>query len=224
MSKNFEMIDPNKLVYLVRSMSGEAPAVDSSVSLSEQALVMHEEDWRQIELVSRGLAAEVNACIQRIREVRQEELREGSLVRMTAVDVVRMDKGGGIGFRNPHVRREVPEPLKGTSLPFNDLRAAFPDADCHAGVSLLGSPHPILGGFVLRTRTLFNLYGRKDGCRVSALCLEPAQREAPSEAEWHGLAGLARAHDLVLVNWLAAQVFEPDVFVRYFMSMSKRQA
>src|SRR5581483_4190115 len=70
-------------------------------------LELHEDDWRQVELVARSQGVEVCRCLGHIDRIYAEERTPGG------------------AFRQLHVRTEVAEPLPDSRLRLEEVRAAF---------------------------------------------------------------------------------------------------
>ena len=168
-----EMVDPNKILFSLPTIENTMPPM----SPGDAACNMHEDDWRQHELVSARFDPEIAAELADIRKIHDER------------------PGSSFGFKNIHVRSRIPEPLAGREVSLADLIAALGDPAREA-VALAGSV--VTGGFAFAIGDGY-LYGREDGGLVREICV--AGGTDPS-----GLAAFARTNQLVLVDWCAASV------------------
>jgi hypothetical protein len=114
-------------------------------------LRLHEDDWRQIELIAADFEPEIAAELAAIDQVHAE--REG------------------MGFRRLHVRERIPEPLRG-----RDIRV---DSLGHGPRRSLGfedSPGVVSGGFAFDVDG-GAIYGREEDGRVLVLGMWGADPE-----------------------------------------------
>src|SRR5690242_10699866 len=64
------MMDPRQLLFSLPTISNELPACETVQAPG--ALVLHEDDWRQIELVTHACRKEIAACIAQIERIYRE--------------------------------------------------------------------------------------------------------------------------------------------------------
>ncbi len=171
-------VDPQALLYSLPTLETLQPPLGDP----GDGLWMHEDDWRQIELVSARFAPEIAVELAAIRAVHAEDKR-------------------GPGFTRLHVRERIPEPLAGVELTVADLGLAAPRRDIVLG-PVGGRQAPlVIGGFAFEVGDSV-IYGREDTGRVVALGIRGPDTRL--------LVALARAHDLVLVHWVVAEALRPD--------------
>ena len=130
-----EMVDPKTILFSLPTIENTMPPLEPG----DAACMMHEDDWRQHELVSSRFEPEIAAELADIRKVHED--REG------------------MGFKTIHVRSRIPEPLGGRTITLADLTAALGDPT-REGVSLGGSA--VTGGFAFAIGD-GHVYGREDG-------------------------------------------------------------
>jgi hypothetical protein len=176
--------DPGAILFSLPTLENQAPPTGAG---GGDAMQLHEDDWRQRELIAARFEPEIEAELSDIRTIYAEQRR-------------------GPGFASLHVRKRIPEPLAGVSLAVGDLddlgmrgarrSVAIGTADRAKGSVVVGGfAFPLGGGMV---------YGREEAGAVVALCLD-GDADDPS-----ALAALAHAHDLVLVGWCSAEVLRSD--------------
>jgi hypothetical protein len=176
--------DPSEILFSLPTLEDQAPPTGAS---SRDAVQLHEDDWRQRELIAARFEPEVLAELSEIRTIYAEHRR-------------------GPGFASLHVRKRIPEPLAGVSLAIGELEdlgtrgarrsiAIGPASQAEGSVVVGGFAFPFGGGMV---------YGREEAGAVIALCLD-GDADDPS-----ALAALAHTHDLVLVGWCSAELLRSD--------------
>jgi hypothetical protein len=187
--RRLQQVDPRQVGYTLPTICAELPPVSPPGEAPDEApddLVIHEDDWRQAELVERRCAAEVEAQLRDILRVFREHSRtigEGD----TAVRV----------FDRLHLREDPAEPLAG-ALTRRRLFELLPASHVYAGVALRDGQGRVADSFAARVGPVA-VYGRCSGDRVTTLGLAPV---APATvAEVPGLAEVMREFDLVLVDW-----------------------
>ena len=111
-----------------------------------------------------------------------------------AIRTVRAERVGA-GFERVHVRSRVPEPLHSVGLTQPAVEESLGGIDplpliVGGGLVLDGFALPVSGGAV---------YGRVVGGRLAALGLD-------GDADSDSLRALAVRHDLLLVDWIRAEI------------------
>ncbi|GMU56888.1 MAG: hypothetical protein AMXMBFR33_60340 [Candidatus Xenobia bacterium] len=175
-----ESVDPGSILFSLPTLSNELPPAGEP--WKPQCLGLHEDDWRQIELLS--------------EERRPEAERE--------MDAIRRVKGlfNGTGYPELHVR-QLAAPLEGASLRLTELASVLPAARAGAGICFREVEASVSDGFAWRTQGGLLVFGTAPEGRVHALCIEPPGRDGAALAE------LARRHGLVLADWCATRLIEP---------------
>jgi hypothetical protein len=195
-------IPPGDLLYSLPTICDGIPGVASnSTKLGKSVLELHEDDWRQTELISIALAEEIDIGFAYIRRIYDEE--------RTPIGV----------FKKIHVRKEVPVPLVGCELRVAQLQLALGrEAVRLDGLSYQGVAGLIDGGFAFATPSALRIYGiEREGVATTIGLLT------------HGLSGsvdaqtisrLMKDHGLLLVDWCALrQIRHSDNVVAYFTEM-----
>jgi hypothetical protein len=178
-------MDPKNILFSLPTLSHELPALDAKSAPAAGSLQLAEDDWRQIELVASGCDAAVAACLSAIERIYADHRRDSG------------------AFDEIHIRNEVPQPLAGTRLTLDALRAAFPGCADLPAVTI--GPARVRDGFALRLPSGPRLYGLLDSGHIAVLGIDLAEHHrAPANAgaaDAKSLAALMRAHDLRLVSW-----------------------
>ncbi|WP_433200244.1 hypothetical protein ACQP00_28415 [Dactylosporangium sp. CS-047395] len=171
--RRVEMMAPQDILYSLPTLCAELPPLADQPAGAD-ALVLHEDDWRQVELASRANAAAVDGELAAIRRIFAEHRR-------------------GAGFDQIHLREiaAISEPLPSWA----QVQANLPRPERElGGVRFRDAPNRVAGSFAL-------------GYGAGAVCYGIVQRERVTVLGLIGtppVAGLARALDLVVVDWCGA--------------------
>lgn len=131
------MVDPRALLFTLPTIGNELPLCDGD-SVDGSELTMHEDDWRQLEWVDDVPAVEAE---------------------LASIRAIYAEHRVGPGFNKCHVRKLVPEPLRGTRLTLADVLAwtgRQPDAIRHIRIGV--EPRRVRNGFAIHLTGLW-LYG-----------------------------------------------------------------
>ena len=136
-------LDPQQILYSLPTLENALPPL--APGDTEAAHVLHEDDWRQRELVAARFEPEVAAELAEIRAIKAERT--------------------GAGFKRLHVRSRIPEPLAGTTLDVDTLRSALGEV-ARREVAIGGAI--VEGGFAFRVGDAV-IYGREADGRIQVL-------------------------------------------------------
>ena len=186
-------VDPKALLYSLPTIHGDLPAIsEGSTKQGRQVLELHEDDWRQVELVALALQSPIKAELQAIEQIHTGHRK-------------------GPGFDALHIRGGVPSPLEGARLTLADLRGALGEAAAwQDGLSFRGVAGLVAGGFAVQLSSALGLYGTEREGQVTALGLQRTGASADSEGVVRMLAALAARHRLCLVDWCRAAQVPPS--------------
>jgi len=174
-------VPPSTILYSLPTITDDAPALVNAPSL-ENVLVVHEDDWRQVELVS---ATDVQAVQSEVASVRQ---------------ILDTQRVANSGYRSIHVRKLIPEPLLSVSLSLVDLKRAFGTSHEYTGVAFSKAAAIIVGGFAFRSSNGWIVWGQsKPDGTILAACFRLEQ--GPNPATDAGLATLLSSRQLLFVDW-----------------------
>jgi hypothetical protein len=188
--------------YSLPTIFNELPAVDDTGATSGR-LEVHEDDWRRVEFVQRSILDLVTRELDQVRRIYTEHASRDSAGRV-------------IGFTAIHLRNQPAQPLP-TPVSLRHLESQLPAASrTYQGFGFRDSGGVVRGGFA-RDFGPVTLFGRAAGDTITELCLAvPTHREALDIPDVGRAVGAAMAAlNLLLVDWIRAQVVEPAAIEDY---------
>jgi len=177
--RRIEKVNPSDVLFSLPSICDRIPPVGNG-PLAGDECILAEDDWRQLELVSRQFAAESDAEIEAIRRIHEQERAE-------------------VGWRKIHVRRR-PDPPIAAGLTRTDIDRAF-GGIAFRGISYRGAGSPIVSGYSFRGADGLECYGIEEDGRVTVLGIVQDAPASPPARSAEALAEIAREFDLDLVHW-----------------------
>lgn len=164
--------DPRAILFSVPTLENGSAPIDATRA-ADDAIKLHEDDWRQIELVQADQLAAVD-----------EELQEISALKAVA--------HVGSGYSKLHVRRRVPTPLVGATVSLRELRDALDAPQRDLAIRGVGV---VRDGFALPLGDAM-VYGTAPDGVVTTLAVQGiADDVVPA------LHPIALRHKLLLVEW-----------------------
>ena len=195
-----EKINAQDLLFSLPTISNEIGTVQGDAIPDDQTLALHEDDWRQVEFVSRSLAADVEKECADIRQIYATQR-------------------GGVGFKKVHVRKRIPEPLQDKSITLQTLEAALKPIRKYDGLGFQRTRGTVPGGFAWQLDGGVVAWGVADaGGKVVCLCLAGKPTTANVATLSATLSALGTTQGVDLVDWCRATSVKPDAqaFSAYF--------
>ena len=193
-----EKVDLSDLLYSLPSICDRIPGLGNE-PLSGGECILAEDDWRQLELVSRAFAAESDAEIASIRAIHENE-------------------SASAGWKKIHVRKR-PDPPIASSLSLKDIERAFGGLTFR-GVTYFGAKSLIASGFSFQMAEELRCYGNEEAGKVTVLGIVQELPETLGRSA-DALAEIAREFDLDLVHWnRCVRVSCDDLQFRQLLSQS----
>jgi hypothetical protein len=189
-----ELVGPGSVLYSLPSINSALPMMEpGSTKLGKRVLELHEDDWRQVELVSLTHKATIEAELRAIHRIHTEHQR-------------------GHGFSEMHIREAIRSPLDGIPLMLATLRSVLPEtAQWLEGVAFERLQGLVSGGFAVKLPSGVTLYGSEHEGRVYFLGLQRGEVGAAAAGDARMLAALASRHQLCLVDWCRLAGLGPSV-------------
>ncbi len=183
--RRIEQVSTETLLYSLPTIADPLPASQGRIA-DDSEMVIAEDDWRQIECVSKQL----EDCI------REEMADIGTILR---------DARESVGFTKIHVRKRIPQPLLGATLPRSYLEGQFGPAS--AAVRFHGSGARISDAFCHDVGDHWLLYGTTQKDQAITLALAPSAHTNGALAT--PLRHLCDTHSLLLVDWCGCRFGAP---------------
>jgi hypothetical protein len=179
--RQIRRIDPNRVLFTIPTLSDDTfPLTDRRVGPDEDYLSLHEDAWRQIELVSGTHLGLIEEELNDIRRVIENDSVPGSIT----------------GFRSLHVRKSIISPISSAIAP-SELRAALPRMTQRRGIVDEASRQVIDGGFAY-VGPHSSVYGIEREGHIAIVGLEDDPRRRRLTVEF---ADFMANHNLLLVDW-----------------------
>jgi hypothetical protein len=143
-------------------------------------VLLHSDDWRQIEFVTRTQETLVDEELDIIFQIHQD---------------ARIDDA----FQAMHLRRRIEKPLSGADITLDDLRRIFPRSK-ESRVAFETSSHSVNSSFSFFVTPHLIVYGQGTEQRLEILAAAIVQHDSSTPAH-RALQELAESHRLLLVDW-----------------------
>ncbi|OLB74857.1 MAG: hypothetical protein AUI14_22395 [Actinobacteria bacterium 13_2_20CM_2_71_6] len=201
--RKVELVSPRDILYSLPTICDALPSLDGTAG-DHAGYDMHEDDWRQVEMVDAGLANVVGAQLHAVRAIYEEHVR-------------RADDGRLIGFTSIHVRTQPADPLPG-SVSWRRLSSLLPPPDATVGFG--GRAGGVPGSFAVAVGPVV-LYGiaHDDAVRVLGLRLEPTPPREGGPDPVACLREVMRSFNVVLVDWCRCAMVGPDTVGEYLAAV-----
>lgn len=201
--RRIERVPPRDILYSLPTICDVLPA--TAAGAAADCLEIHEDDWRQVEMISASLREVALAELRAIGAIRETHARRTADGRLTGFDAI-------------HVRVQPSRPLA-VPLPRHQLLAMLPPADHeYGGVAFAGTPGAADGSFAAAFGPV-QLYGLADGDAIQILCLRgPVPPPGPRPDLISGLQDVMRAFSIVLVDWCRCSIIEPASLGSYLIT------
>jgi hypothetical protein len=174
---------PGNILFSLPTISDGIADLEDAPSL-ENVLVVHEDDWRQRELVSLSFREQIAAEFEAIKQIYDTQ-REAS------------------GFRNVHIRRAISAPLEGTRITLRDLTHELGAQHRYSGAAFNHVAAVIRGGFAFRGAAGWTFWGqRSEHETASFICLHPAYGSMDAHEGAAMLDEFLAARGLYFVDWI----------------------
>jgi hypothetical protein len=187
-------VQAKDILYTLPTINKEAPPIaEGSSKLDKQVLELHEDEWRQIELLSPTYQDDVIAHLKEIARIHNEQ---------------RVFNGVFVAFKEIYIREGISNPLK-KKIKLSEVYSVLPpqavqyDALAYENVAGL-----IEGGFAFRIDTL-DFYGQQMDGIVNTLCLHSCILSY-SLAAAAFLKQIMTQQELILIDWRRVTGLSPD--------------
>lgn len=192
---------PGEIVFSLPTICEWMPPMTEKTSQTGEGLQLHEDDWRQAELIALDYRNEIEAMLSSIYDIYQK---------------ARSPMGA---FLEIHVRNKIADPLGVRSITADSFRMRFHNVIDYDSLEYESFEGCVQGGFAWRTEGGLLVYGRQAGSFLHTLCIEILRRGPELEADGCNMEEFCAAHRLILVDWCMCEALVPgdELFREYFL-------
>ena len=184
---NIQTINPNDILFTTPTLNNALPDFKEK---TDTCSFFHEDEWRQIEFISKSQKASIDKEIAKIKYIIDNQSHKGESY---------------VGYKNVAVRDLIIEPL---SVDFTKLKSYLTDNSIKIqGLGLDNNPGQVKGGFFFNVNGV-NYYGLVDNNIVKTFCIYSADSEQDLKASTGNFAKFLATEKLYLVDWRAMHVFD----------------
>lgn len=193
-----KMVDPRDVLFSLPTINDALPAIDVGAS-ADNAFTIHEDDWRQFEVVSAEFRELIDAEFFDIHVIHARHSRK---------------VGEFQAFSRMHVRNRIPSPVKNPLSWSGLLVAAGVSEKDVTPLALRDGGGVIRGGYSFRVGGL-TVFGQRDSDSVYSLCFVPmgASEFGSERPEW--LAKYLVKSDLFLIDWPGTSALDGQTLLKF---------
>ncbi len=195
-----QMVDPNTIYFSIATLNDALPSVDPSNKPTEKDLVLHEDDWRQFEAVSRTFDEQIGAEIADVQRIFNEHSKVSGEYRI---------------FSKIHIRKRIARPLS-TPIVWNDLLVASGIKEASvSGVGFRDGQGMVRGGFSFQIGQI-TVFGIRDQDTVAMLCFQSDSAPGMTDDEAQKFADFIEKCRVSIVHWPSTTVIkDKQAFVTF---------
>jgi len=196
-SGNVQTINPKDILMTIPTIENTFPDFENKTNPNNLKIL--EDDWRQIEFISKDQKTLIDQEIDSITYIFEHEMHQGK---------------DYSAFKNLHVRRLITKPV---SLTFEKIKSYLGDTKNKiAGITINGNSGQVRNGFSIFSQGL-NYYGVKDdNNKVFVLCFYGADADKDLVNSIGRVSKLLSTENLYLVDWIHRKIVDEknikDVF------------
>lgn len=182
-----QTVNPNEILFTTPTINNALPDFKEK---TDTCVFFHEDEWRQIEFVSKYQKGSIDKEISKIKDIVDNQSHKGDSY---------------VGYKNIAVRDLITEPL---SIDFSKLTSYLTDKPIKIqGLGLDNNSGQVKGGFFFNVKGV-NYYGIVDNNNVKAFCIYSADSEQDLKTSTENLSKLLSTEKLYLIDWRAMHVFD----------------
>jgi hypothetical protein len=182
-----QTINPNDILFTTPTLNNALPVFEEK---TDTCAFFHEDEWRQIEFVSKNQKASIDKEIAKIKDIYDNQSHKGDSY---------------VGYKNVAVRDLITEPL---TVDFSRLKSYLTDKPIKMqGLGLENNPGQVKGGFFFNINGV-NYYGLVDNNIVKTFCIYSSDSEQDLKSATDNLAKFLATEKLYLIDWRAMHVFD----------------
>ncbi len=186
-----QLIDPNDILYSIPTLCSDLGEADKTLTASGPCLEMHEDDWRQVEMISLTMSTAIANELNGIREIYEHK---------------RTADGG---FTAMHLRAPIIA-LPSKSLSVEQIQTELGHQTSYGGITYFISGGMAAGvvkdAYAFKADGGLIVYGQAEQGNATSIGIVP-YGGMDADKVTLVLAGFLKKHDLVLIDWCRAAKF-----------------
>lgn len=186
-STNVQTININDALFTIPTINNALPEFKEK---TDTCVFFHEDEWRQIEFISKDQKPLIDQEISKIKDIYDNHSHKGD---------------GYMGFKEIAVRDKITQPLR---LDFTKLKSYLTDKPIEIlGLGLENNEGQVRNGFYF-TIDGIGYYGVLEHNFVTAFCIYSTESDEQLKAATTRLSKLLEMENLFLVDWRSMLVFD----------------
>ncbi|MFX0172795.1 MAG: hypothetical protein ACFE9L_12835 [Candidatus Hodarchaeota archaeon] len=201
-----KLVDPKDILFSMPTIEDALPGIVESSTSDVAVLEIHEDDWRQLEFISRDQLENITKEMEQIQQIFDNEAVEIKI----EVEAVPL-----LAFKEIHLRQLIPRPIS-NPFTFNKLSEYF-NADMTRGTLKFHDYSGVVkNAFYIKIEGL-EYYGQTDDDKIVVFCLYNADSREDLKNSIMKLTNLLNSEDLLLVDWMRRRVISnKEELEKYF--------
>ena len=201
-SGNVQTINPNELLMTIPTIENTFPDFENKTDTNNLKIL--EDDWRQVEFITKDQKPLIDQEIDSITYIFDHEMHQGK---------------DYSAFKKLHVRRLIKKPI---SISFEKIKNYLGDTENEiAGVTVNGNNGQVKNGFSLSAKGL-NYYGvMDDKGNVVAFCFYGADTDKDLINSIDKVSKFLTTENLYLVDWIHRKIVDEKNIKDFFVPNNK---
>lgn len=180
-------MNPNDILFSTSTLNNALPDFEEK---TDSCAFFHEDEWRQIEFISKDQKSSIDKEIVKIEDIYDNFSHKSETY---------------TAFKKVAVRELITQPL---SVDFSKLKSYFTDKKIKIqGFGLENNPGQVKNGFFFAINGV-NYYGLVDNNTVKTFCIYSAGSDEELKSSTENLSKFLATEKLYLVDWRAMHVFD----------------
>ncbi len=185
--KTTQTVDPDSILFTIPTLENALPQFKDKTDI---CAFFHEDEWRQIEFISKDQKSSIDKEIENIKDIFDNHTHKSETY---------------TAFKKVAVRDLIPQPL---TIDFSKLKSYLTDKPIKMqGLGLENNAGQVKDGFYFSVNGV-NYYGVLDNNNVRVFCIYSADSDENLKSATDNLSKLLSKENLYLVDWRAMHVFD----------------
>ncbi|MFX1256060.1 MAG: hypothetical protein ACFFCZ_30915 [Promethearchaeota archaeon] len=190
-----KMMDPNDILFSMPTIEDALPGIVESSTSDIASLEINEDDWRQLEFISRDHQENIVKEMKQIQQIFDNEAVE---IKIEAETVPLL------AFKEIHIRQLIPRPIS-KPFTFNKLSEYFNANLIKGDLKFKDYSGIVENAFYIKIEGI-EYYGQIENNNIVVLCLYNADSKEDLKNAVTKLTNLLSSENLLLVDWMRRRV------------------